>query len=117
MAGHVHTPEEIAAEHRRYMQVFVWLGVLTLAELGVTYMGLPKFLLVLILIVLALTKAAMVGLFYMHLAVERRTLMLIAITPLFLCAFLVFMLAPDHTHTTRMQVHKTAPAEAAPAHH
>jgi cytochrome c oxidase subunit IV len=57
-----------------------------------------------------------VALFYMHLAVERRTLLTIAITPLLLCAFLVFMLAPDHTHMTRMQTQKPAVPEPAHGH-
>jgi cytochrome c oxidase subunit 4 len=112
----VHTAAEIAAERARYWQVFVWLGGLTILEIGAVYLPIAKVGIVLILVILALTKAALVALFYMHLAVERRTLLTIAITPLVLCAFLVFMLAPDHTHMTRMQTQK-APAPEVPAGH
>jgi len=114
----VHTAAEIAAERARYRQVFYWLGGLTLLEIGAVYLPIVKFGIVIILILLALTKASLVALFYMHLAVERRTLLTIAITPLVLCAFLVFMLAPDHTNMTRMQTRKSAQPEIpAGAHH
>ena len=115
----VHSPEAIQAEKRRYLQVFGWLALLTALELGTVYLPIIKFVVVLILVILALTKAALVALYYMHLAVERRTLLTIAITPLILCAFLVFMLAPDHTHITRIQTRKTPDAAdaGAPEHH
>ncbi len=109
----VHTKEEIAAEHRRYMQVFLWLGVLTVLEIATTYLPIAKAPIVVLLIGMALTKASMVGLYYMHLALERRTLMYIAVTPLVLCAFLVFMLAPDLTHMTRVRTRIQPPPPSA----
>ena len=30
-----HTPEAIAQEERRYFQIFIWLGILTVLEIGV----------------------------------------------------------------------------------
>jgi caa(3)-type oxidase subunit IV len=46
---------------------------------------------------LAVGKAALVGLYFMHLRFEVRTLGIIALTPMLLCAFLLFMLVPDST--------------------
>jgi caa(3)-type oxidase subunit IV len=48
-----------------------------------------------ILVVLAFTKAALVALYFMHLKFERRTMLFVAVTPVILCVFLIFMLIPD----------------------
>jgi caa(3)-type oxidase subunit IV len=114
MAGH--TPEQLAHEQRRYIQVFVWLAVLTAVEIGVIYVPISRITIGVMLVVLAGTKAALVALFYMHLAVEKRTLMYIALTPAVLCVFLVFMLLPDLGAITRALTHATPPA-ATEAHH
>jgi len=109
-----HRPEAIAHEERRYLQVFFWLSVLTVLEIGVTYVPISKFMIGVMLVLLAATKAAMVGLFYMHLAQETRTLSLIALTPAVLCVFLIFMLLPDLGAVTRLI--ETAVANVPPAH-
>jgi caa(3)-type oxidase subunit IV len=110
----VHTPESIAREERRYFQVFFWLFILTVLEIGATYMPISRVIVGVVLVVLAATKASMVALFYMHLVHETRTLAYIALTPAVLCAFLVFMLLPDLGAVTRLI--ETAVA-AAPAVH
>ncbi len=78
-----------------YMGVFWWLLVLTLAELGVIYMPVHRLGILALLVVLAITKAALVALYFMHLKFERLTLGLIAISPFVLCLFLILMLLPD----------------------
>jgi len=101
--------------HRQlYFQIFGALAFLTLAEVGVTY-GPPemKFLVIAALCILALTKAALVAAYYMHLRFEKSTLALIAAVPLFLCVFLAFALWPDHSAVQ----HKTQNVPAAPAEH
>ena len=110
----VHTPEQLAHEHRRYLQVFFWLALLTAVELAVVYPHISPLAKGLMLVVLAGTKAALVALFYMHLSVEKRTLAYIALTPAVLCVFLVFMLLPDLGAVTRALTHATP--EAAQAH-
>ena len=95
-----------------YMTVFWWLFALTIIEIGVIFMGLPKLVLVISLISLALAKASLVAMYFMHLRFERLTLGLIAITPLVLGTLLIFILAPDHSavpHKTADSV-KVAPA-------
>jgi cytochrome c oxidase subunit 4 len=85
--------------HPNYWAIWGWLFVLTIAEVIVAVIPIgpayPHAAKVVLLVVLALTKAALVGLYFMHLRFEKRTLGLIAITPLFLCVFLLFMLLPD----------------------
>jgi cytochrome c oxidase subunit 4 len=111
-----HTPEEIAHEERRYLQIFFILGILTAAEIGIIYMPIPHLVIAACLIVMAGTKAALVALYYMHLSSERSTLTWIALTPAILCVFLVLMLTPDLGALTRLLTH-AAPEAAEAAHH
>ena len=99
-----HSPEQLRHEERRYLQVFAWLAVLTVLEIGVIYLPIPRFHIGLLLVVLAGTKAALVALYYMHLAVEKRTLMYVALTPPVLCLILLFALFPDLGSITRSLV-------------
>ncbi len=78
-----------------YIGVFWWLLGLTIIEIAVIYMPLARLVIVILLVGLALSKAALVGLYFMHLKFERSTLGLIALTPLILCVFLILMLLPD----------------------
>ena len=80
-----------------YMGVFWWLFALTIVEVAVIYLGLPRLLLGILLVGMALSKAALVAMYFMHLRFERRTLGLIAVTPLLLGTLLVFILVPDHS--------------------
>jgi cytochrome c oxidase subunit 4 len=109
-----HTPESIAQEERRYFQIFIWLGIHTDLEIGITYLDISKMVIGGGLVLLAGSKAALVALYYMHLAQERRTLTWIALTPALLCVFLVFMLLPDLGAITRLF---TEAMGAAPAAH
>jgi len=54
-----------------------------------------RLIIVILLVGMALTKAALVALYFMHLRFERVTLGVIALTPLVLCLFLILMLSPD----------------------
>ena len=116
---HAPTDAEIVAEERRYIQIFIWLGVLTALEIGVTYLPLGKIAIGAMLVLLAITKAALVGLYYMHLVHEKRTLTWIAVTPAIICVFLILMLLPDLGGITRLIVSRgatPAPAAAPAAH-
>ena len=110
-----HTPEQLKQEERRYLQVFAWLAILTALEIAVIYMPIPHLAIGVMLVVLAGTKAALVGLFYMHLAFEKRTLAYIALTPAALCVLLIFALLPDLGGITRALTHAAPPT--AEAHH
>jgi cytochrome c oxidase subunit 4 len=78
-----------------YMGVFWWLLILTVVEIGVIYMPLTKTVIAALLIALAVSKAALVALYFMHLKFERVTLGLVALSPFVLCVFLILMLLPD----------------------
>jgi len=84
-----------AHEHPWYLGVFLWLGVLTLLEVGVTYLGLGRGVLISILSLLAVAKAGLVALYFMHLKFERTNLILFVATPLICVGLLVFVVAVD----------------------
>ena len=81
-----------------YIAVFIYLAVLTGAELGVYALGFTPVLKIGLLVALALAKATLVAMYFMHLAMERRGLWIIAATPLVLVAWCYFMLRPDLSH-------------------
>jgi cytochrome c oxidase subunit 4 len=98
-----------------YIAIFIYLAILTGVELLVYAIGLPQVAKVGLLIALAFAKAVLVAMYFMHLAMERRALAIIAIAPILLVTFLCFMLLPDLT--TRMwtrfdhKIKVTNPAE------
>jgi caa(3)-type oxidase subunit IV len=78
-----------------YIKIFYILLVLTIVEVAIVYLGLPKILLAALLVIFAVWKAALVAMHFMHLKFEKKTLALIALTPFVLCVFLILMLLPD----------------------
>lgn len=83
--------DEHAADHehdhkpnrKEYFVIFVVLAVLTALEAGVAQIpGLSKVVLGLTLVGLALTKAVLVGLYYMHLKHETKIMRLSVAIPL-----------------------------------
>ena len=82
-----------------YMAVFLALTVLTVLEVGAVFVPASKLLIGLSLITMALAKAALVALYFMHLRYEKFALGIIAFTPLILCTLLIISLLPDLTGT------------------
>jgi caa(3)-type oxidase subunit IV len=78
-----------------YIKIFYILLVLTIVEVAIVYLGLPKILLAALLVIFAVWKAALVAMHFMHLKFEKKTLALIALAPFVLCVFLILMLLPD----------------------
>lgn len=76
-AAHGHKPNI-----KEYLVIFVVLAVLTLLEVVLAQIGISKTLLGIALVGLAVTKAAIVGLYYMHLKSETRVLKLTVALPL-----------------------------------
>jgi cytochrome c oxidase subunit 4 len=94
-------PAEIDRQVRGYMVVFVALIALTAVTVGVSYLHLEVHNAVLVALAIAIFKASLVALFFMHLISERHVIFLIlAFTVAF---FLVLMFLPilttlDHVH-------------------
>lgn len=70
------------AHSRPYGAVFLSLFVLTVLEIITANLPLAKLYVVLMLIVLALLKASLVAMFYMHLRFEKILLTVVALAPL-----------------------------------
>ena len=108
----------MAAEHKHpnSMSIFWLLAILTVVEIGVVFLPFGKMVNGTLLTGLAVGKAALVAMYFMHLKFETRTLGLIALTPLAVATLLVFVILPDAFHVD----HKTTnvkPAAEAPAKH
>jgi caa(3)-type oxidase subunit IV len=78
-----------------YIKIFYVLLVLTVVEIAIVYMGLPRMLLVALLVIFAVWKASLVAMHFMHLKFEKKTLAVVALAPFVLCVFLILMLMPD----------------------
>jgi cytochrome c oxidase subunit IV len=87
------TPHDAhAAPHvaPNYMKIWLYLFVLTVVEVLIAFVsGLPDAFLILILLVLALWKALLVALYYMHLKFEPRRLWFVVMSPLPLVVILI----------------------------
>lgn len=91
-----HTSHHYKPNRKQYMMVFVVLFVLTVLEVAVAQIpGISKTLLTIALVGLAVTKAAFVGLYYMHLKHETKILKLTVAIPLATPAFYALVLIAD----------------------
>lgn len=87
-----------ATSRRAYLYVFLALVVLTIAEVGVVYVpGAPRVALIATLVLLALAKAGLVLLFFMHLGAETRALKLTVVLPFLLPAAFALTLIGEAT--------------------
>ena len=77
------------AEQPRYVLIWFVLLVLTLGEVGYAFLDLPKVWLATGLIIMALYKALLVAMYYMHLRFETKKLWLLAFIPFPLIAILI----------------------------
>ncbi len=77
------------AEQPRYVLIWFVLLVLTLGEVGYAFLDLPKVWLATGLIIMALYKALLVAMYYMHLRYEPRRLWVLAASPLPLVLILI----------------------------
>lgn len=82
---------EHAKSQPNYMAVFAGLAALTLIEVGVAFMGFGPTTTIIILVGLALWKALLVALYYMHLRYEPRRLIIMVAAPLPLALILVLV--------------------------
>ena len=85
------------AKHPPYMAIWVVLAVLTLLEVGVAFLqNWPKTVIILILVGLAVWKALLVALYYMHLRFEGTRLKILAAAPLPLAVVLVIAVITEY---------------------
>ena len=81
--------EAVDHKHPNYVAVWAALAVLTMVELGVVYLGLPRHVMIVSLVFLAIWKALLVALYFMHLRFEPKRLLYVVLAPLPLAVILV----------------------------
>ena len=83
-----------ATEHKAPNYIAVWgmLAILTVVEVAIVYFRLPRQLMIISLVFLALWKALLVALYFMHLKFEPRRLLFIVLAPLPLAVILVVVI-------------------------
>ena len=85
----------MATAHRKhppYLMIWLYLALLTVAEVVLAFeLPISQNLKLIVLLALAVWKAALVGMFFMHLKFERWNLRVLALVPLPLAA--IFILA------------------------
>ena len=80
-----------------YMRIWLYLFVMTIAEVALAFeLPVSQNIKLVLLLILAVWKAMLVALFFMHLKFERWRLRLIFIVPLPLAAILVFTVIMEH---------------------
>ncbi len=82
--------------HPNYLAVWVYLLVMTVMELGVAFLPWPKQVLLLLLLALAIWKALLVALFFMHLRWEGNRMRLFAVAPLPLTVIVVVAVLTEY---------------------
>lgn len=86
MSSHAPTPAPAAAHHisnRTYLIVFGWLAFLTAVEVAVAALALQENVKVILLVAIAVIKAALVVLFYMHLRYDSKWYWVTLLVPIF----------------------------------
>ena len=78
-----------------YMGIFAVLFILTVLEVAYAFLSLPKTALILGLVLMAMVKASLVALFYMHLKFEGKLIYAIALVPLGMAVILTLTLLKD----------------------
>jgi cytochrome c oxidase subunit IV len=76
-------------KHPNYMAIFWILLTVTVLEVGYSFLKVPRGVLITGLVALAVFKALLVALYFMHLKFERKSLGIIVASTLILGAILV----------------------------
>ncbi len=85
------------ASRKEYGFIFLVLTVLTALEVGVVYMHIGRIGLITSLIGLAVTKAFLVGWFFMHLKSDSKSMKLTVAIPFMFPALYAFVLIAEAT--------------------
>jgi cytochrome c oxidase subunit IV len=88
---------DTAHKHPNYILIWVYLFLLTVAELALAFeLPISRNMKFLLLMVLAVWKALLVAMFFMHLKFEKWNLRILFIIPLPLAAILILAVITEH---------------------
>lgn len=98
-----HEHHDAATHKHPYMKVFGWLVILTIIEVTPImteilfgFSPVPHFIWVPVLLVLAVIKASLVALYYMHLRYDKPWLAWLLLAPLAFAMFFGFTIVAPH---------------------
>ena len=100
--GHDNSPEAIRKEIRKYMTVFVMLGVLTVVTVAISYLDLPTWQAIALGLAVATVKGSLVAAFFMHLLSERK--LIYAVLALTVFFFGLMLWGPWHQRNNAEKV-------------
>ncbi len=80
----------------KYWTIWAYLLVLTVVELGVAFLPWPKEVQLLVLLGLAIWKALLVALYFMHLKFEGNRMRIFAIAPLPLTVIIIVAVLTEY---------------------
>lgn len=104
--GGMHAAEMAHAPggYRIYAVTWFWLLVITVLELAIVLLHVPRLLLASSLIIMALLKAALIVAYFMHLRYERLSLVYAVVVPMvFLAVALFSFVGPDAVHVLNLR--------------
>ena len=82
-------------DHPNYFMIWVVLLLLLVVSLAAVYMPFSQTLTVILIFVIAAVKALLVASFFMHLKIEGKLILAIAIVPVILFVIMTISLLPD----------------------
>jgi cytochrome c oxidase subunit 4 len=91
------TTETKSTSKRPYLRIFVTLAALTAVEVVLAGLIQAQTLRVIALLGLAVVKAALVALYFMHLRYDNRLLAVVGGVPMVLTLFMLILLLMDRT--------------------
>jgi caa(3)-type oxidase subunit IV len=91
MTEHVHR----GPSYKDYSMVFVGLILLTLGTVAISYTSVGEGVKTLLAFTIATIKTLLVASIFMHLRFEPRTILIFAVTPVFLAILFIVAIAPD----------------------
>ncbi|HEX9688942.1 MAG TPA: cytochrome C oxidase subunit IV family protein [Thermoanaerobaculia bacterium] len=83
-------------KHPNYIAIWWILLAVTVMEIGYSFLKIPRPILILGLVVMAVFKAVLVALYFMHLKFERKSLGIIVGSTLILAVILVSVGISEH---------------------
>lgn len=89
------TDREQTHHHPNYVAVWVWLVLLVIMSVLISSMPVAHSMALLLVFEVAVIKALLVAVYFMHLKFERPFIYSLVIVPLVFFAILVFVLFPD----------------------
>ncbi len=78
-----------------YMMIWGVLAVLMFAKVGVSLVGMPQWMSILLLVTISLVSALLVALYYMHLRFEPKKLWVLAAVPIPLIFILILVVIQE----------------------